>query len=360
MSDISRTTVGGVDYEDLLRGVKNYACNPVKKLTTETEVEEIKTKLIAQLEQTIKDLESGEFLSDRTIAKVYIGKTYLQRKRKQGGGFQKFDPDDHHTWKKNGISSRWGDHKKKKPSKDGKDGRDGRDGLVVLGAITRETVLNTCRGRVHQEDFALAMEQKLLHHYLLSRSDPKVPVVNETFTTGRTTKRRCIAYVIYMAFSYTEESSSSSMYNNSESGPSHTPPPPTSPRKKGKSSSRPQAACSNQQQSQTGTQQATAPTNSTQTEASFARRPLRRNSQNEPNHMQTDTMQEIRPQNPLSQAPLQTRSSGRRVRFAVTHEDSSESVLQGTGSSLNRRELVQSYIDGISEIDPNGILDEND
>ena len=156
-----------------------------------------------------------------------------------------------------------------------------------------------------------------------------------------------------MAFSCKEEPS---IYYNSEPGPSHTPPPPTSPRKKGKCSSRAQAvsstaASSTQQQSQTSTQPATAPTNSTQTEASLARRPLRRNRRNESNQ---------RPQNPLSQAPLQTRSSGRRVRFAVTHEDSSDSVLQGTGSSLTRRELVQSYIDGISEIDPNGILNEND
>ena len=227
MSDISRTTVGGVDYDDLLRGSRNYACNPVIKLTTETEVEEIKTKLIAQLEQTITDLESGEFLSDRTIAKVYIGKTYLEQKRKPGRGigFQKFDPDDHRTWKKNGISSRWQDHKKEKKNTDGTV-LYGRDGLVVLGAITRETVLNTCRGRVHQEDFALAMEQKLLHHYLLSRSDPRVPVVNETFTTGRTTKRRCIAYVIYMAFSCKKKPSSSS---TSEPGPSHTPPPQSPP-----------------------------------------------------------------------------------------------------------------------------------
>ena len=39
-----------------------------------------------------------------------------------------------------------------------------------LGAITRQTVIDTCGGqcRVHQEDFTLAMEQKLLHHYLLS------------------------------------------------------------------------------------------------------------------------------------------------------------------------------------------------
>ena len=291
MSDISRTTKGGVDYEDLLRGAKNYACNPVKKLTSETEVEEIKTKLIAQLEQTIEDLESGEFLSDRTIDKVYIGKTYVQQKRKPGGGkgFLKFDPDDHHTWRKDGISSRWGDHKH---------GKDGRDGLVVLGAITRETVLNTCRGRVHQEDFALAMEQKLLHHYLLSRSDPKVPVVNKTFATGRTTQSGWIAYVIYIAFSYKKESSSST----SEPGPSHTTPPqsPTNP----KVPSAKQLCLSGQRQSESS-----------------------QDLQASSNRSQTDSMQRTHQQN-----SARIRPSARRVTFGKNCEESRDSIVQDTES----------------------------
>ena len=325
MSDISRTTVGGVDYDDLLRGSRNYACNPVKKLTSEPEVEEIKTKLIAQLEQTIEDLESGEFLSDRTIAKVYIGKTYLQRKRKAGGGFKKFDPDDHHTWKKNGISSRWGEHKHKDY---------GRDGLVVLGAITRETVNKTCRGRVHQEDFALAMEQKLLHHYLLSHSDPKVPVVNETFTTGRTTKRRCIAYVIYMAFSYTEDSSSSNMYNNSEPGPSHTPPPQSPPTSSSKSKAPRAKKVYRSRQRQTESSQ---------------------DLQGSSSRSQTGSMQRTHQQN-----LARIRSSGRRVTFAVNREESRDSIVRNTESSTTNRELVRGYNDRLSEIDPYGILDEHD
>ena len=363
--------MGGVEYDDLLRGARNYACNPAD-LTSETEVEGIKGMLLKQLKQTVEDLETQ---SDRTIAKIYIGKTYMQRKRRPGG-FRTFDPDDHKTWKKNGISSRWGDHKRKDY---------GRDGLVVLGAITRQTVIDTCgrQCRVHQEDFTLAMEQKLLHHYLLSHPDPRV--VNETFATGKTT-RRSIAYAVYMAFSYKEETSPSTMYQYSEPGPSHTPPPlsPTnspSPRKKGKRSvqqtqpsmdslvrraissrsNRQQATgreADMQQASPTMNQDTTSGTPPRPVGLSRTRRPYqRRQRQNEPlqaleaslNHMQSDTQQETtRQQNPPLQAPLQTRSVARRVRFEVQQDTES-----------NRRNLMQRYLeDGSTEIDPNGVLDD--
>ena len=174
--------MGGVDFEQLCTGaVRNYSANPAD-IAGQNEVKAIKQKLIAQLESTVREL---ELQSDRTIAKIYIGKTYIQRRKKGGGkGHQKLNPLKHHTWKKNGISDRWGDHKKQDY---------GRDGLVVLGAITRETMPERCResGQIDQEDFTLAMEQKLLHHYLLSHPDPRV--VNESFSTGQTTKNKCYA-----------------------------------------------------------------------------------------------------------------------------------------------------------------------
>ena len=207
------------------------------------------------MEDTVREL---ELQSDRTIAKIYIGKTFIQRRKKAGGRrYQKFHPLKHHTWKKNGISSRWHDHKHEDY---------GRDGLVVLGVVTRDTMPERCRDRVHQEHFALAMEQKLLHHYLLSHPDPRV--VNESFSTGQTTHDKRYAYAVYMAFRYEGESSPSTMCQYSEPGPSHTPPPPSPtisspPRKKGKHSApqeqlsldslaqpaiSPTAACFNQQQ----------------------------------------------------------------------------------------------------------------
>ena len=55
---------------------------------------------------------------------------------------------------------------------------------------------------MHQEDFTLAMEQRLLHRYILFRNDKRV--VNETFSPGRAPERSYAAYGIYMAFSYTD------------------------------------------------------------------------------------------------------------------------------------------------------------
>ena len=191
MSVVSITaTQGDDDFELLCTGaVRNYSFNPAD-LSGQREAEGIKQKLIAQLEDTVREL---ELQSDRTIAKIYIGKTYILRRRRVGGGCLNFDPLDHHTWRKKGISSRWQDHKKQDY---------GRDGLVVLGAITRETMPESC-SQEQQEDFALAMEQKLLHHYLLSHPDPRV--VNETFSTEATTEQKGYAYAVYMAFRYEDE-----------------------------------------------------------------------------------------------------------------------------------------------------------
>ena len=211
MSGISRTTLGGAEFELLCRGdIRNYSFNPAN-ISSERNVKHIKRKLLHQLEETVREL---EFHSDKTIAKIYIGKTFIQRRRRPGGRFVTFDPTKHQTWKKNGISSRWGDHKHQDY---------GRDGLVVLGAITKQTMPEKCRRRVHQEDFALAMEQKLLHHYLLSKPDSRVGVrvVNKTFTAGRAPLRNSYAYAIYMAFRYSDTSSSSDQDDHRTSDGDH-------------------------------------------------------------------------------------------------------------------------------------------
>ena len=194
--------MGGVDFEQLCQGgIRNYSFN-LADIRSEEEVKQIKRKLVNQLESTAREL---EFHSDRTISKLYIGKTFIQRRRKPGGGFMIFNPLKHHTWRKNGISSRWGSHKHEDY---------GRDGLVVLGAITKQTVPKKCRDRVHQEDFTLALEQKLLHHYLLSHPDSRV--VNATFTAGRPPERNYYAYAVYMAFSYTDDDDGTATDNESE------------------------------------------------------------------------------------------------------------------------------------------------
>ena len=105
-----------------------------------------------------------------------------------------------------GISDRWREHHR----------RDyGRDGLVVLCVTTRETVPE--RARMSQEDLALAMEQKLLHHYLLSHPDPRV--VNETFTAGHLAQHNYHAYAVYMAFRYEDTSGSNPSTSSTQRKP---------------------------------------------------------------------------------------------------------------------------------------------
>ena len=207
MSVASRTTVGGVPFETLCRGgVQSYAPN-LARIGEETEVEDAEQILYTQLIDTVEELEMADPECRRKIGQIYIGKTYVARLKRQRR-FQRFDPNDYSTWKKVGISSRWGDHK----SQDY-----GRDGMVVLGAVTRKTMPRRIRRRVprvHQEDFALALEQRLLHRCILSRHhDDRVHVVNKTFTAGRPSNYRYIAYAIYMAFSYTDNNTEADTEN---------------------------------------------------------------------------------------------------------------------------------------------------
>ena len=194
VSAVSGTTAGGVDFDQLCtQSIKSYSFN-LADIGEDKDVNCVEQLLIEQLETTVDML---ELHSDRQVGKIYIGKTFIKSSRRKG--LEKFDPINHRTWIKKGISSRWREHRNNDY---------GRHGLVVLGAITRKTMPKRIRSRVHQEDFTLAMEQKLLHHYLLSHPDSRV--VNKTFATGRTTEHKCIAYAIYMAFSFSNESTTNS------------------------------------------------------------------------------------------------------------------------------------------------------
>ena len=182
-SAASTSTRGGADFDLLCTGAVQYYSFNLANLASKRTTRDIERELVKQLESTIREL---ELQSDRTIAQIYIGKTYIPRKNKRGGGFMRLDPLNHNTWKKEGISGRWGDHKKQDY---------GRDGMVVLCAITRDTV----PGReMHQEDFTLDMEQYLIGHYW---DDPRL--ANRTYNTGQRSSRY-YAYALYMAFRYAD------------------------------------------------------------------------------------------------------------------------------------------------------------
>ena len=116
-----------------------------------------------------------------------------------------FDPMNPNTWKKNGISSRWGTHRTEEY---------GKDGMIVLTAITKEAVLHRHQGSLlHQEQYTLALEQILQHHYKLKKNDPRF--ANNTFTSGGTDGSKSIAYAVYIAFSLSDHDEETTMEGGS-------------------------------------------------------------------------------------------------------------------------------------------------
>ena len=188
-SFVSATTAGGCMFEELCNGTRcNYVCDPscLVDLRGEENMDTAVCKLIDAVACMFRNLECAR---DCTVEKFYIGKTFIKRRRKT-----KFDVKSPYTWKKNGISSRWQEHKKKDY---------GKDGLVVLAAVTKECVPGN---DTHQEQYALCLEQRLLHHFRFHEQDGRLE--NSTFATGGESKTKYIAYAVYIAFSLREESSS--------------------------------------------------------------------------------------------------------------------------------------------------------
>ena len=161
----SRTTVGGCTFDELCNGAENYVCDSscLVRLEQTFDVDTAVKCLCKKLEDNIQELE----MNDRVVKSFYIGKTYIKKRRKRGGGFQRFDPMDPTTWRKKGISSRWGKHKSQ-----------GRHGLIVLTAVTRNTIPTN-----NQQEYALMLEQRVLHHYRIINEDPRLQ--NDTFSEGK-------------------------------------------------------------------------------------------------------------------------------------------------------------------------------
>ena len=180
----SRTTLGGCTFEDLCNQaeLKNYVCDASCLVDLhKTNADEVVQLLAEKLEDNIRELEIAR---EGQVTKIYIGKTFIRQRRKRGGGhgFQQFDPMQPTTWKKNGISSRWGSHKAL-----------GKHGLIVLTAVTRELA----PVGLNQQDYVLMLEQKLIHHYKLKND---VRLENETSSEGARTKNLTRGYALYVAF----------------------------------------------------------------------------------------------------------------------------------------------------------------
>ena len=198
------STVGGGTFEEVVRGKKTYVAQKecLIDLRNETDIDVVKQKLVKHCNETLTRLEQESLC---TIKKFYIGKTFItRRKNRQGRGYVMFDPMNPNTWKKNGISSRWGTHRTEEY---------GKDGMIVLTAITKEALLHRHQGNkeslLHQEQYTLALEQILQHHYKLKKNDTRF--ANNTFTSGGTDGSKSIAYAVYIAFSLSDHDEDTTM-----------------------------------------------------------------------------------------------------------------------------------------------------
>ena len=99
----------------------------------------------------------------------YIGKTYVDKK-KSATNLDAMDPE---TWIKDGISNRW--QVTYKPPQSPKN----CDGLIVLTVVTKDMLPHE---HTDQQDYAIMLEQRLLHHYKIEAYDPKIR--NDSFGEG--------------------------------------------------------------------------------------------------------------------------------------------------------------------------------
>ena len=133
------------------------------------DIRRMEDSLIEHVKDTMCILETR---SDKTIEKMYIGKTHCDVDKRKNKQFNRLN-DEHWTLK--GINDRWAKHQEnpKVPS----------EGMVVLCAFTKHDL--PVGSRRSQEHLALAMEQRLIHYFQIF--DTKTIVVNEDFKPGKTT-----------------------------------------------------------------------------------------------------------------------------------------------------------------------------
>ena len=188
-SNFSTTTRGGCTYDELCNGsVQSYACDHVIDITKTRDgriptIEEAMKMLLEHVDKCVESIEIGR---DCKVERFYIGKSHVRKRARST-----FDHMKRTTWKlDNGINSRFVAHSRTDY---------GCDGLVVLTVVTREAIdpdIRRNKPKLHQEDYALALESRLIQEYM--RTDSRL--ANDTVATGRRDKTASIGYPLYLAF----------------------------------------------------------------------------------------------------------------------------------------------------------------
>ena len=116
------------------------------------------------------------------VTEYYIGKAFVNAR---GQNFDRRDPD---TWDFEGIDARWGERN-----------GEGYDGLIILTVIDADVVTGC---PYTQKDFALALEQKLIHHYKIDKNDARIR--NRAFDEEIQGQEH-LGYVVYIAVKITKD-----------------------------------------------------------------------------------------------------------------------------------------------------------
>ena len=130
----------------------------------------------------------------------YIGKTYVDKKDRVPN-FEAMNP---RTWKKEGISSRWQNKYKPRPQNPYERENPNCNGLIVLTVVTEEMLppnpenedVDDNRSHTNQQDYALMLEQRLLHNYKIEAYNPKIR--NDSFGEGYRGRMRP-GFAVYVA-----------------------------------------------------------------------------------------------------------------------------------------------------------------
>ena len=179
----SATTQGFCTFNNLCNGsTQSYACDNLIDITRNGEgctIREAEKLLLDHIKDCVQSIETER---GRKLKYFYIGKTHVRRRKDR-----EFDHMNPATWKlDNGINSRCRAHKREGY---------GRDGLVVLTVVTKEAIPSDVRQNFHHEDYALALESRLIQDYIMT--DPKL--YNKNWEPGRRNKTST-GYPLYMAF----------------------------------------------------------------------------------------------------------------------------------------------------------------
>ena len=144
------------------------------------------SKLVDHIESII---EANEKYHGRKCEGFYIGKSTIREQR-----WEDFDPNDQDTWDTKLIEDRWTSRE-----------TDGYEGMAVLTVVTEKT-LPPDESQDSAEQYTLDLKKDLIKHF---RDEEDERLKNKSTAPGAFSSSG-VAYVLYLAMEFEDESSSES------------------------------------------------------------------------------------------------------------------------------------------------------